>query len=146
MLIFSAALQHSPKASLSLLLAVFSSLPLPTADACTALAVSPEATVDGSHTFVSHNDDAGASDFRVAYVPPSGEFGSSEPIYPFVQRYPRYVGYNKGPTYLPDPARNQQPMKPMFDVKFTGREAEKSGLAKFWVEKTYGREEGGGCW
>lgn len=70
-------------------------------EACTALAVDKAASFDGATTFTAHNiDDNNADDFRLAYVP-GRDLRLPRPIYPSQGEYPRYVGYDRGPTYLP---------------------------------------------
>ena len=125
------------------LLLVLAFLP-PPSDACTTVAVSKTATLEKQATFVTHNNDAGAADdFRTAYVPPSGVFGRKKPIYKYADAYPRYVGYNRGETYLP--VRNapdhgddapQVPFEPLFHIDF-----QQTPLTNFAVNLTYGYYE-----
>mmetsp|Transcript_3767 Transcript_3767/g.5048 ORF Transcript_3767/g.5048 Transcript_3767/m.5048 type:complete len:609 (-) Transcript_3767:738-2564(-) len=71
-------------------------------DACTMLAAGRGTTSDGS-TIVTHADDGGgSSDPRLAYVPARiHEKGSLRPVWPDLEDFPRYVGYDRGSTYFP---------------------------------------------
>jgi len=67
--------------------------------ACTTIAVSAGASVDGSVS-VTHSADSGDYDFRIIFVPAMDhENGAKRAIYPFGEAYPRYVGSDLGPGY-----------------------------------------------
>jgi len=71
--------------------------------ACTTILVTKGASADGS-VMTSHSADCGSCDFRYVYVPPADyEPGAKRAVYPFISRYPRYIGTDMGPTYN-DPA------------------------------------------
>ena len=76
------------------------------ASACTTYAAGRLATTDGS-VWVTHSDDgSGSSDPRVSFIP-AAEFpaGSSRPIWPDIEEYPRFVGTARGKVYHPVPGQ-----------------------------------------
>jgi dipeptidase len=67
--------------------------------ACTTIAVTKGASVDGS-TSVTHSCDSGDCDFRLIYVPAMDHApGSRRNVYPYVEPFPRYNGKDFGPNY-----------------------------------------------
>lgn len=67
--------------------------------ACTTIAVSKGASVDGS-VMTSHTADCGSCDFRYVLVPAADYApGSKRAVYPLFEPYPRYVGKDMGPAY-----------------------------------------------
>ena len=72
------------------------------ADGCSTIVAGPGATTDGS-TFASHsNDGGGSTDGRLARVPARDhQAGSQRPIYYATENYPRYVGADLAPSYMP---------------------------------------------
>ncbi|OQS04790.1 peptidase [Thraustotheca clavata] len=72
-------------------------------DACTVIAVTKGATVDGA-SLTAHTDDAGwgAADIRLVHVPAMNHsVNSTRPVYEFNQGYPRLVVKERGPHYQP---------------------------------------------
>lgn len=72
--------------------------------ACTAIAAGSKATSDGS-VMVTHSDDGeGTSDARVSFIPAKDHAeGSTRPIWPDLEDFPRFIGTVRGDTYLPAP-------------------------------------------
>ena len=69
---------------------------------CSTIVAGPKATRDGS-TFASHsNDGGGSTDGRLVTVP-ARDYppGALRPIYYATEDYPRYVGPDLGPSYMP---------------------------------------------
>jgi hypothetical protein len=88
-------------------------------DSCTTLIAGRLATADGS-TLAAHTDD-GLTDPRVMHIPArSHEPNSVRPVYPSPEVYPRYVGYDRGPYYHPQPGQNvSQPLGYIPQVQHT---------------------------
>ncbi|KAH7479049.1 hypothetical protein PRIC1_009395 [Phytophthora ramorum] len=83
---------------------------LPTARACTMIAVGRNATVDGS-TLVAHTDDAGfgAADLRMVRVPAQDhDQGAMRHVYNVQPGYPRLVTTQRGPEY--EPKNDMEPL------------------------------------
>jgi len=67
--------------------------------ACTTIGVTKGASVDGS-VMVTHTCDCGMCDFRVISTPAMDfEPGSMRPCYPYLDKYPAYVGTDRGPGW-----------------------------------------------
>jgi len=81
---------------------------VPGVAACTAYIAGKLATADGS-VMISHSDDGdGASDPRIAYIPPATwDTNATRPIWPDLESYPRYVGYARGATYIPQASQEE---------------------------------------
>ena len=71
---------------------------------CTTLAVGSSATVDGSVMATHSNDGEGTTDPRLVRVPARDHNpGDERPIWESPETYPRYVGYERGPSiYFPE--------------------------------------------
>jgi len=68
-------------------------------DRCTAIAVGPKASVDGS-TFTTHTNDCTECDFRINKVPARDwPEGAKRPVYLYASEYPRYVRNDRGFTW-----------------------------------------------
>jgi len=81
---------------------------------CTTIICGKDATVDGS-LITSHTNDCGRCDPRIAYVPAKDhKKGAVRNIYKFRLPYPRYCGYDRGPTYFPK--AGEMPMEPIGSI------------------------------
>lgn len=88
------------------------SVVLPSALACTMIAVGRNATADGS-VIVAHSDDGGGGtgDLRLLRVPAQDHAeGSLRPVYEQFSGFPRLVSSDRGPAYQATPG--QQDFKP----------------------------------
>jgi len=78
---------------------------------CTTIIAGKDATVDGS-LITSHTNDCGHCDPRIAYVPAEDhQPGEQRAVYEFLLNYPRYCGFDRGPTYYPK--AGEVPMEPI---------------------------------
>lgn len=74
-------------------------------DACTSVAIGPQATAEGS-AFVAHTNDCAECDPRMAYVPAKDyPEGASRPVFHSNNDYPRYVGAERSATYAAQPGQ-----------------------------------------
>eukprot|EP00930_Biecheleria_cincta_P004181 TRINITY_DN105075_c0_g1_i1.p1 TRINITY_DN105075_c0_g1~~TRINITY_DN105075_c0_g1_i1.p1 ORF type:complete len:695 (-),score=114.80 TRINITY_DN105075_c0_g1_i1:44-2128(-) len=76
---------------------------------CTAVAVSGQASSDGS-AFAGMNADSSSCDGRVAYIPSADHPpGSMRPLYIFKGTAPRFIGYGRGAFYEPKEGEKLSP-------------------------------------
>uniref|UniRef100_K3W943 Dipeptidase n=1 Tax=Globisporangium ultimum (strain ATCC 200006 / CBS 805.95 / DAOM BR144) TaxID=431595 RepID=K3W943_GLOUD len=83
--------------------------------ACTVIAISGNATADGS-TLIAHTDDAGggAADVRLVRVPAQDhEAGAQRLVFNFFGGYPRLVTKERGRHYFPREDIDEPVMKPL---------------------------------
>ena len=109
--------RHEMRPALALLFAL--AVIVHACDACTTLIAGRLATTDGS-TLAAHTDD-GLTDPRIMYMPArSYSPNSSRAVYASPEVYPRYVGYDRGPFYHPQPGQNvSQPLGHIPQVQHT---------------------------
>jgi len=78
--------------------------------ACTTIGVTKGASADGS-CMVTHTCDCGMCDFRIIRTPAMDfEPGSMRPVYPYLDKYPAYVGKDRGPGW---DVEGYEPTKPL---------------------------------
>jgi len=93
-------------------LLVFGGALASTTYACTTLVVGKAASADGS-VLLTHSDDGeNNGDARLCEIPAASHLpGKRRPIYFAFEDYPRYVGRNRGPCYMP--TGDQKPYVPI---------------------------------
>ena len=79
---------------------------------CTTFIVGKKASKDGS-VMCSHSDD-GKTDARLIYVPAYNQTEKFRNVYYDTEGYPRYIGYDRGPSYYP--TNNEVAFKPIGQI------------------------------
>lgn len=76
-------------------------------DRCTSIGVTAGASLDGS-TMTTHTNDCADCDFRIGVVPGGKTKRAQRPVAPARFVYPRYIGDDRGPTFLPENVFDKQ--------------------------------------